>query len=288
MRHRRIGGAGFLVGAVGLCCAGLSQRAGGSTAQGTQPRADVVPHALDRGMTLLSLSDATVADELLVGRALEGRRDSAVLSTGVGLVPQADGRTVRRADPDHVRTAIEHSLRRLRTDHVDVYVLVAVDPQVPVEDTWAAMAGLVAAGHARSLGVATADQRLLARLQSVFPVTVVVAPASLAALPGALSRWCADRGVGLLATGPLAGGALAGGGPPVAGVPGPLRAAVAEVAARHRVAPATVALAALLAAGDTVVPLPATSRPEHLDALATAADLDLDGEDLDLLADASP
>ena len=283
MRHRRIGGAGFVVGAVGLCCVGLSQRTDGSPASEPSHRSDVIPRALNLGMTLLSLSDATVADELHVGRVLAGRREDAVLATGVGLVPQADGRTVRRADPDHVRTAIEHSLRRLRTDHVDVYVLEAVDPQVPAEETWAAMARLVAAGHARSLGVATADPGLLARLQSVFPVTAVVAPGSLATPPRALSRWCTDRGVGLLATGPLAGGALAGGRPPAPGVPGPLRAAVAEVAARHGADPATVALAALLATGSTVVPLPAAARPDHLNALAAAADLDLDGDDLSLL-----
>lgn len=282
MQRRRIGGAGFLVGSVGLCCANLT----GGPAE-TAGAADVVRRALDLGMTLLSLSGAAVADELLVGRALEGRRDGVVLATGVGLVRQADGRTVRRADADQVRVSVEHSLRRLRTDRVEVLVLEAVDPQIPVEETWTAMAALVATGAVGSLGVATSDPALAGRLQSVYPVTAVLAPASLAALPRGLVPWCSDRGVGLLATSPLAGGELARRERGAADGSGSLRAALSEVAARHRAATATVALAALLATGPTVVPLPATTRVEQLDEWAAASELSLDGDDLGMLAAAA-
>jgi aryl-alcohol dehydrogenase-like predicted oxidoreductase len=278
MGTRRIGGAGFEVGSVGLCCIPLSSD---HLAHPEQDRSalPLIAQALDAGVTLLSTSDAAIANELVVGRALaEVGRDRAVVSTRVGLVAQADGTGVRRGTPEHVRTAIDHSLRRLRTDRVDLYVLDGPDPSVPLEDTWGAMAEVVSAGKARALGLATDRAALAARAQSVFPVTAVCAPVSLARPRPDLVRWCTDRGVGLLAESPLAGGHLAD------GRGGGVHAYVAHVAERHGRSAAEVALAALLDLGPTVVPLVGTTRADRVRAAAGAADLVLSDEDRATLA----
>ena len=282
-----------MVGAVGLGCPILSLR------HAAHPEADargaaVVRGALDLGLTLLATSDSPVANELLVGRALQGRRDQAVLATTVGLVTQPDGTAVRSARPEHVRLAVDHSLRRLRTDRVDLLVLAAADPAVPLEETWGAMGELVGTGKVRALATALDDLPSLRRVQSVFPVTAVVADVSLLRPRPDLVAWCHSRASGLLATGSLGHGVLVGRSDapdpaphrrhPWAG-PATVRPdhrtpdAVRRIANRHGVAPATVALAWLLGLDPAVVPLPGTTSAEHLAALAAAVDLVLDNED---------
>ena len=184
--------------------------------------------ALDRGSTLLDTADmyGPFTNELLLGRALRQRRSEAFLSTKVGLLV-GEQHIVANGRPGYVKRACDASLRRLQTDVIDLYQLHRADPEVPVEETWGAMAELVSAGKVRSLGLCALGARSgrrsgarlhdgtirqLERVQQVFPVSAVQAELSVwsAEALDALLPWCAARGVGLLAAMPLGNGFLTG------------------------------------------------------------------------------
>lgn len=264
-----------------------------------------VRRALDLGITLLDTADSygPFTNELLVGRAAAGR-DEAVLSTKVGLVGRSDGQLLHNGRPDHILAAADGSLRRLQRDQIDLYTLHSLDPQVPVSETWDAMASLVAQGKVRALGVMTDDVRVVQFLQQRFPVTAVFTEYSLwnrARNP--LVSWCGDRSISVLTTSPLGRGFLTGTLSParkfawtdlrsrlpqfsaesLAAARGTLDA-VKAVARRHRATPGQVALAWLLQQGDHVIPLMGTKRPDHLEENARAADLHLTDIDLRQLA----
>lgn len=184
--------------------------------------------ALDRGATLLDTADmyGPFTNELLVGRALKERRSEAFVSTKVGLLV-GEQHIVANGRPGYVKRACDASLRRLQTDVIDLYQLHRADPEIPVEETWGAMADLVSAGKVRALGLCAVGARShrrsgarlhdgtirqLERVQQVFPVSTVEAELSVwspEALEGLLP-WCEARGVGFLAAMPLGNGFLTG------------------------------------------------------------------------------
>lgn len=241
MERRTIGAAALEVGAIGLGCMPMSWGYTASQRDG-ESSARTVHAALDRGCTLLDTADmyGPFTNELLVGRALKDRREQAFLSTKVGLLV-GEQHIVANGRPGYVKRACDASLRRLQTDHIDLYQLHRADPEVPVEETWGAMAELVAAGKVRSLGLcavgARAGRRVpgmradrpakggarragpydgtlhqLERVQQVFPVSSVEAELSVWS-PEALATllpWCESRGVGFLAAMPLGNGYLTG------------------------------------------------------------------------------
>lgn len=187
--------------------------------------------ALDLGANLLDTADVygPFTNELVVGRVLRERRAEAFVSAKVGL-RAGEQHVVADGRPGYVRRACDASLRRLRTDVIDLYQLHRVDPDVPVEETWGAMAELVAAGKVRALGFCAlgagagpgagrrgdrayaSTLRHLERVQQVFPVTAVQAELSVWSPQAAwqLLPWCAARGVGVLAAMPLGSGFLTG------------------------------------------------------------------------------
>ncbi|MFJ8229058.1 aldo/keto reductase [Streptomyces sp. NPDC094448] len=232
MERRTIGAAALRVGAVGLGCMPMSWAYTASQRRGDQS-VRTVHTALDAGSTLLDTADmyGPFTNELLIGRALRERRADAFVSTKVGLLV-GDGHVVANGRPGYVRRACDASLRRLQTDVIDLYQLHRPDPEVPVDETWGAMAELVTAGKVRALGLCAADARaaygfrrgavpgdpyegtirLLERLQQVFPVGAVQAELSVWS-PEALVKllpWCETRGVGFLAARPLGSGFLTG------------------------------------------------------------------------------
>ncbi|MFF0447181.1 aldo/keto reductase [Streptomyces sp. NPDC004609] len=153
MERRAIGAAALRVGAVGLGCMPMSW--GYTTSQQHGDRSLRAVHAaLDAGCTLLDTADmyGPFTNELLIGRALKGRRRDAFVSTKVGLLV-GDQHVVANGRPGYVKRACDASLRRLGTDVIDLYQLHRADPEVPVEETWGAMAELVGAGKVRALGV---------------------------------------------------------------------------------------------------------------------------------------
>ncbi|QFZ74117.1 aldo/keto reductase [Streptomyces fagopyri] len=237
MERRTIGAATLGVGAIGLGCMPMSWAYTGSRQRGEESLR-TVHTALDLGSTLLDTADmyGPFTNELLVGRALRERRPEAFVSTKVGLLV-GEQHLVANGRPGYVRRACDASLRRLQTDVIDLYQLHRADPEVPVEETWGAMADLVTAGKVRSLGLCAVgarsgrrpgarpydgrarDGRLhdgtirqLERVQQVFPVSAVEAELSVWSPEAldALLPWCAARGVGFLAAMPLGNGFLTG------------------------------------------------------------------------------
>ncbi|GHH65445.1 aldo/keto reductase [Streptomyces umbrinus] len=227
MERRTIGAAALEVGAVGLGCMPMSWAYSGSRQRGDESLR-TVHTALDRGATLLDTADmyGPFTNELLVGRALKERRSEAFVSTKVGLLV-GEQHIVANGRPGYVKRACDASLRRLQTDVIDLYQLHRADPEVPVEETWGAMADLVSAGKVRALGLCAVGARShrrsgarlhdgtirqLERVQQVFPVSTVEAELSVwspEALEGLLP-WCEARGVGFLAAMPLGNGFLTG------------------------------------------------------------------------------
>ena len=297
---RTLGTDGPEVGAVGLGCMGMSWAYGAAERDDTQSR-DVVRRALDLGVTLIDTADVygPFTNEELVGQALAGRRDEAFLATKVGLV-LGDGGMTRNGRPEHVRTGIDASLRRLRTDRVDLWQLHRVDERVPVEETWGAMAEAVTAGKVRHLGLSEVGVDELERAHAVHPVTTVQSELSLwtrdpltEVLP-----WCAAHGVGFLPFSPLGRGYLTGTvgagsfdaqdfrarnprfTPEAMAANTALVDAVRAVADRHSATPAQVAIAWVLAQGEHVVPIPGTKKLHYLEQNAAAAGLVLHAEDL--------
>lgn len=321
-----MGAAGLEVGAVGLGCMPMSWAYTASRRRGEESLR-TVHRALDAGVTLLDTADmyGPFTNELLIGRVLKERRAEAFVSTKVGLLA-GEQHIVANGRPGYVRRACDASLRRLHTDVIDLYQLHRADPEVPVEETWGAMADLVRAGKVRALGLCAMDVlggrrsraglydgtvRQLERVQQVFPVSAVQAELSVWS-PEALRTllpWCAARGVGFLAAMPLGNGFLTGTLRPGEGFePDDLRArhprftaemmaanqpivaGLRRIARRHGdgVSAAQVALAWTLAQGPHVVPVPGTKRPGWAAENAAAAGVRLAEEDLAEVAGLPP
>lgn len=245
MERRTIGAGALEVGAVGLGCMPMSWAYTGSQQRGDESLR-TVHAALDAGVSLLDTADmyGPFTNELLVGRVLKERRADAFVSTKCGLLV-GEQHIVANGRPGYVKRACDASLRRLQTDVIDLYQLHRADPEVPVEETWGAMAELVTAGKVRALGLCAVGARAqrsavrgpfvpgrrrapagrvpgaslyegtirqLERVQQVFPVSAVEAELSVWS-PEALDTllpWCTARGVGLLAAMPLGNGFLTG------------------------------------------------------------------------------
>lgn len=318
VERRTIGAGALAVGAVGLGCMPMSWAYSGSRRRGDESLR-TVHRALDLGCDLLDTADmyGPFTNELLLGRALKERRRDAFVSTKAGLLV-GDQHLVANGRPGYVKRACDASLRRLQTDVIDLYQLHRADPEVPVEETWGAMADLVRAGKVRALGLCAmgvrggrrpgaglydTTLRQLRRVQQVFPVSAVQAELSVWSPQAlqALLPWCEARGVGLLAAMPLGNGFLTGTLTPGQGFEPddvrarhprftaemmaanqPIVAGLRRIARRYGddVTPAQVALAWVLAQGRHVIALPGTKRERWAAENAAAGGLRLTGEDL--------
>jgi aryl-alcohol dehydrogenase-like predicted oxidoreductase len=320
MRTTTLGANGPEVGVIGLGCMGMTHSYDLETPRVDETSIAVIHQAIDLGITLIDTADVygPYTNEELVGRALAGGyRERAVLATKVGLTGDTvqvanPGNTApglaRNGRPEHVRESIDASLRRLRTDHVDLYQLHRIDPQVPLEETWGAMAETVAAGKARLIGLSEVTTEEIIRAQAVHPVTSVQSELSLwtrDALAEVLP-FCQEHGIALLPFSPLGRGFLTGRFASPDDLPQQdfrrglprfqqeaLQANLAivgrvrEVARRAGASPAQVALAWVLAQGQHVVPIPGTKTPRYLADNAGAADVELSAADISEL-DAMP
>ncbi|MEE1621875.1 aldo/keto reductase [Zafaria sp. J156] len=274
-----------------------------------------VHHALDRGIRLLDTADVygSGRNEELLAQVLRTRRDEVVLATKFGLRHGGGPGTPRiQADPAYVRRAVDASLLRLGIDEIDLYYCHRVDPLVPIEETVAALAGLVAAGKVRHIGLSEATAGEIERAQRIHPLAAVQSEWSV------FSRDVEQRvlptvrrlGIGFVAYSPLGRGQLAGAAAsgmalddadarrrfprfdPLAAVRNaPLVEAVASVAAAEGLTPAQTALAWVYAAGRRlgvpVVPIPGTRRSARVDENVAAAGISLGAgsiERLDALA----
>lgn len=300
------------VSALGLGCMPMSWAYRKADADPVEVRA-TLHRAVDLGITLLDTADVygPYTNEEIIGAYVvrDGLRDRVIIATKCGLIP-IDATTYRRdGSPAHVRAACDASLRRLGLDVIDLYQLHRVDPDVPIEETWGAMADLVTAGKVRYLGMSEATADEIVAADTVHPVTSVQSELSLWTsenVDNGVLGVCLERGIGFLAYCPLGRGYLTGHltidaidaddfrsanprfTPEAMAANQVIVDGVKDIAHRLGITPAQVALAWVLAQGDRVVPIPGTKRRRWLEENAAAADVVLSVDDLAEIAALPP
>lgn len=306
--RRTLGHDGPEVGSIGYGAMGLSWAYGNR--EGMDPDA-VINRAIDLGCTLIDTADVygPFHNEITVAHAIKGRRDEVVLATKCGLVVAGAGgdgvrEIARDGRPEHIREAIDGSLRRLETDHVDLYYLHRPDPEVPIEESVGALKEVVQQGKAKHIGLSEVTVFELEKAHAIHPITAVQSELSLWTrdpLQNGVKDWCAKHGVALVPYSPLGRGFLTGRlqhdqledddarrrwprfQREAMDANQRIVDAVGEVAARHDAQPGQIALAWVLAQGEHVVPIPGTKRIPYLEENAGAAEILLSSEDLALL-----
>jgi aryl-alcohol dehydrogenase-like predicted oxidoreductase len=310
MEHRKLGTQGLEVSAEGLGCMGMSEFYG---ARDEQESIATIQLALELELNLLDTADiyGPHTNEVLVGRAIEGRREQVVLATKFGIVRDPADPASRGVNgrPEYVRESCDASLRRLNVEYIDLYYQHRIDPDVPVEETVGAMAELVAAGKVRYVGLSEASAATIRRAHAIHPLTAVQSEYSL---------WSRDPehevlptlrelGIGLVAYSPLGRGFLTG------TITNPdelgdddfrrhnprfqgenfqrnldLVERVKQLAAEHDCTPGQLALAWVLHQGTDIVPIPGTKRRRYLEENVEDAEIRLSDEDLARIDEAAP
>jgi aryl-alcohol dehydrogenase-like predicted oxidoreductase len=303
MKHTTL--AALEVSRIGLGAMGMSGVYGAATDDGESIR--TIHRALDLGVTLIDTAEiyGPFHNEELVGQAIRGRRDEVVLATKFGMVSHAGaGPGHLDSSPANIRTAVEGSLGRLGTDHIDLYYQHRVDPKTPIEDTVGTLAELVAEGKIRHIGLSEAWVGTIRRAHAVHPIT---------ALQSEYSLWTREQepevlpllrelGIGFVPYSPLGRGFLTGtirsvddiqdgdgrkNNPRFTGenFDHNLRLAdkVVAIAAEIGATPAQVALAWLLAQGEHIAPIPGTKRVSRVEENSGADDVELTSEQVDRL-----
>jgi aryl-alcohol dehydrogenase-like predicted oxidoreductase len=298
MRKRKLGRQGLEVSAIGLGCMGMSQ------SYGPADEAESIAtlhRALELGCTFLDTAEVygPLINEELLGRALKGRRGEVVLATKFGFQIK-DGKQVgteRDSRPEHIKEAVEGSLRRLGTDYIDLLYQHRVDPAVPIEDVAGAVGELIKQGKVRYFGLSEAGVANIRKAHAVHPVSALQSEYSLweRNLEPEIIPILRELGIGLVPFSPLGRGFLTGevkraeeypegdfrrGDPRYQGAnyDANVKAAqiVRNIAAAKGAKPGQIALAWLLQKGDDVVPIPGTKRWKYLEENAAADALRLD------------
>jgi len=306
---RPLGSQGLLVSTQGLGCMGMSAFYGGrDDAESTA----TIHRALDLGVTFLDTAEAygPFTNEILVGKAIAGRRDSVQVATKFATEFDDDGLSHDiNGSPWYANRAVERSLRHLNTDYIDLYYLHRVDPHVPIEDTMDALADLFMAGKIRYIGLSEASPETIRRAHVIHPITAVQSEYSLFARgpehDGVLQT-CRELGIGFVPYSPLGRGFLTGEITSVSDLaeddarrnlpwfsPENIAANVAvvdvlkDLAAEKDVTPAQLALA-WVHAQDNTTPIPGTKRRSRLEENVRAASIKLTNADLAAINAASP
>jgi aryl-alcohol dehydrogenase-like predicted oxidoreductase len=308
MEQRQLGTGGLTVSALGLGCMGMSAFYGTTD---TDESIAALHRAIELGIDFFDTAElyGPHDNEELLGHALAGRRDEVVIATKFGVKPNADGPAGRSLDGTaaNVRQSLEGSLKRLRTDHVDLYYQHRMDPDTPIEETVGALAELVAEGKLRHIGLSEAAPDTIRRAHAVHPIAAVQSEYSLFSrdVEDAVLPTLRELGIGLVAYSPLGRGFLSGRFSSAEALDADdwrrtqprfqgenaernfaLAGKVAELAAEKGIAPAQLALAWVLAQGDDIVPIPGTKRRRYLEQNAGALDVELSDEDLARIGEA--
>jgi aryl-alcohol dehydrogenase-like predicted oxidoreductase len=308
MMHSRTLGQGLEVSAIGLGAMGMSQSYGPNPGDRDEMVA-VLRGAVERGVTFVDTAEVygPYVNEELVGEALEPLRDQVVIATKFGF-DIAGGRGGLDSRPEQIRRVADASLRRLRTDRIDLFYQHRVDPDVPIEDVAGTVGELVAAGKVGHLGLSEPSATTIRRAHAVHPVTAVQSEYSLWTRdpePEVLPT-LAELGIGFVPFSPLGKGFLTGTvDTSTSFSEGDVRATIPRFSEANRAAnqalvdhvralaeargatPGQVALAWLLAQQPWIVPIPGTRRLSRVEenAAATAVALSADDlADLDALA----
>jgi aryl-alcohol dehydrogenase-like predicted oxidoreductase len=308
MKHISIGGLDVSrIGLGTMSMSGYYNIGEGSDAESIR----AINRALDLGVTHLDTAEiyGPYHNEELVGRAIKGRRDQVVLATKFGIVSHSGGPGVLDSSPANIRVAAEGSLKRLGTDHIDLYYQHRVDPNTPIEDTVGALAGLVAEGKIRHIGLSEAGPDTIRRAHAVHRV---------AALQTEYSLWTRDPeaellpllrelGIGFVPYSPLGHGFLTGEirspeqlsdddwrktNPRFTGENFQRNLRIVDevqaVAAEAGATPAQIALTWLLAQGDDIAPIPGTKRVARVEENTAADRIELTAEQVERLNHLTP
>ena len=305
MKHIKLGGLD--VGRIGLGTMGMTGTYGTDNLDDAES-IRTIHRAIELGVTLIDTAEiyGPFTNEELVGRALKGKRDQVALATKFGFVSHAgEGPWHIDSSPANVRAAVEGSLKRLDTDHIDLYYQHRVDPSTPIEDTVGALADLVAEGKIRHIGLSEAWVDNIRRAHAVHPIT---------ALQSEYSLWTRDQegqvlsvlrelNIGLVAYSPLGRGFLTGNIRSADQVAADSRAGnprfsgenfqhnlrlveqVEAIATEAGATPAQVAIAWLLAQGDDIAPIPGTRRVSRLEENVAADAVELTADQVRKLTD---
>ncbi len=308
LARRKLGSQGLEVGSLGLGCMGMSQSYG---AADEGESVATIHRAIELGVTLFDTAEVygPFTNEELLGRALEGRRDGVVIATKFGWRIDGSDRLGLDSRPEHVKAVAEASLRRLRTDRIDLFYQHRVDPGVPIEDVVGAMADLVRAGKVRFLGLSEAGEATIRRAHAVHPISALQSEYSLweRNLEGGIIPVLRELGIGLVPFSPLGRGFLTGtarraeqypegdyrrGDPRFQGAnyDANMRAAsvVGGLAEEKGATSGQIGLAWLLHKGQDIVPIPGTKRRRYLEENVAANQVRLTPEEMARLDGALP
>ncbi len=309
MQTRKLSSRGPTVSAIGLGCMGMSDFYGPTDEAASIA---VIHRALDLGVNFLDTADmyGIGANERLVGKALQGRRDGVVLATKFAIRRGADGSFAGVSGrPEYVQAACDASLQRLGVDVIDLYYQHRVDPEVPIEDTVGAMAGLVRAGKVRYLGLSEAAPETIRRAHAVHPITALQTEYSLWSRDpeDALLTTCEALDIAFVAYSPLGRGFLTGQIRSIDDLaPDDFRRTnprfqgenfaknldlvgrIEQLAAARGATPGQFALAWLLARAPYIVPIPGTRSLDRLAENIAATALKLSTEELQAIDEAAP
>lgn len=302
MQQRTLGRSGLQVSALGLGCMGLSYGYGPAT--NTQQAIELIRAAVARGVTFFDTAEVygPFLNEEVVGEALKPFRDRVVIATKFGFTFGDDNKQqILNSRPEHIRKAVEGSLRRLQTDAIDLYYQHRVDPDVPIEDVAGAVKDLIAEGKVKHFGLSEAGAQTIRRAHAVQPV---------AALQSEYSMWwrepeqeiiplLEELGIGFVPFSPLGKGFLTGAIDTSTAfgsddfrskVPrfqadaleanAQLITVLGTLARERNVTPAQIALAWLLAQKPWIAPIPGTTKLHRLEENMSAADITLSAGDL--------
>jgi aryl-alcohol dehydrogenase-like predicted oxidoreductase len=308
LSKRKLGRQGLEVSELGLGCMGMSQSYGDAD---ERESIATLHRALELGVTFFDTAESygPFKNEELLGRAFAGRRDQVIIATKFGFRIENGQLTGTNSRPEHVKEVAEASLRRLKTDYIDLFYQHRVDPATPIEEVIGAMAELVREGKVLFLGLSEAGENTIRRAHATHPISALQSEYSLweRNLEPDIIPTLRELGIGLVPFSPLGRGFLTGTVKRAEEYPeGDFRrndprfqgerfdanmraaSAVRELAAQKGATPGQVALAWLLRKGDDLAPIPGTKRRAYLEENLGAAALALSSAEVELLDVALP